>query len=99
MQQCGTGAALGNCRVEERWGTVATTMEDAEASEQRWERRFAHFAETIEGLTAAREDELEARDLAIVQAIDVGWSRRRVARWAHVSETRVTQIIARRCAR
>jgi len=77
---------------------VTTTINDRADSEAVWMRRLGACSDTIAALGGAREDEIETRDELIVKAIDLGWPRRQVARWAKVSETRVTQIIAARCA-
>ena len=68
------------------------------ANERRWADRFRAFADSIDGHSAALEDEVEARDRAIVEAIDLGWHRAKVAAWCRISKGRVTQIIAARCA-
>ncbi len=68
------------------------------ASRAQWERRFTACADSIDGHHAAWEDEIEARNRLIVQAFDLGWNRSQVARWARVSPTRVTQVVAHWCA-
>ena len=44
------------------------------------------------------EDEVRARDGIVLEAIDAGCNRGDVARWAELSPTRVTQIVAKRAA-
>lgn len=60
------------------------------------EDRLRASAETCDALRCNYEDELEARDRIVLEAIDLGWGRSQVARWARFSPSRVTQIIARR---
>jgi hypothetical protein len=60
--------------------------------------RLTGVAEAVDELRAAYEDELMARDLLILEAIDAGHSRGEVARWSRVGRTRVTQIVAARAA-
>jgi hypothetical protein len=60
------------------------------------ERRLRAAGELCDSLRTELEDELEARDRIILEAIDLGWGRSQVARWAKVSNTRITQVIARR---
>jgi hypothetical protein len=47
-------------------------------------------------LRTSYEDELEYRDRIILEALDEGWPRNEVARWARVSPARISQVIIRR---
>ncbi len=62
------------------------------------EQRIRASADQADALRANYEDELEARDLLIVAALDAGWPLREVARWGRMSHTRVNQVVARRAA-
>jgi hypothetical protein len=42
------------------------------------------------------EDEVRVRDGIVLEAIDAGCNRGDVAKWAELSPTRVTQIVAKR---
>jgi len=53
-------------------------------------------ADICNELRTSYEDELEYRDRIILAALDAGWPRYEVARWARVSPARITQVIARR---
>ncbi len=64
--------------------------------EDAYRRRLTASADAVEAWTAGRTDEIEARDLIILEAIDDEVPRGKVATWAKVSPCRVTQIVARR---
>ena len=66
--------------------------------EHGWRQRLGAAAEAVEALHASYEDELETRDGLIVRALDEGWTRSQVARWARLSPARVTRVVARRAA-
>jgi hypothetical protein len=53
-------------------------------------------ADICHELRTSYEDELEYRDRIIMEALDAGWPRYEVARWARVSPARITQVIVRR---
>jgi len=59
-------------------------------------RRLRAAADACYDLRTSYEEELELRDRIILEAIDQGWPRGEVARWARVSPARITQVIARR---
>ena len=63
--------------------------------EKAWSVRLGKCADDVDGYQDGLDDSIETRDELIVQAIDLGWSRGKVSRWARVSTTRVTQILAR----
>ena len=58
------------------------------------EDRLKATAHRIAGLRAELYDEQITRDRVIQEAIDEGSTRADVARWAQITETRVTQIVA-----
>lgn len=51
-------------------------------------------ADAVEGFYANYVDALEARNRAILTAVDRGFSKRKIAAAFRVSEGRVTQIVA-----
>lgn len=63
-----------------------------------YEDRISRAAGAVGSYLGSYEDEVEIRDALIVEALDAGELRQDVARWAQVSTTRVTQIVARRVA-
>lgn len=63
-----------------------------------YRERLERTAEAVDDLRCAWEDEICARDLLILEAIDAGESRSQVARWSRVGRTRVTQIVAKKAA-
>jgi hypothetical protein len=60
-----------------------------------WATRLGKCADDVDGYQDGLDDSIETRDLAIVQAIDAGFSGGKVAGWSRVSRTRVNQILAR----
>ena len=68
---------------------------DEDLGEQAWRERLGKCADDVDGYQDALDDSIETRDELIVKAIDLGWTRGQVSRWARVSATRVTQILAR----
>jgi DNA-binding NarL/FixJ family response regulator len=51
-------------------------------------------ADAVEGFYANYADALEARNHAVLVAVDQGWSKRKIAAAFRISEGRVTQIVA-----
>jgi DNA-binding NarL/FixJ family response regulator len=51
-------------------------------------------ADAVQGFYANYVDALEARNRAVLVAVDQGWSKRKIASAFRVSEGRVTQIVA-----
>jgi hypothetical protein len=85
--------------VPEVSGRENVPMSSVNATEEgEWEERIGRAAEDCEALRAAYEDELEVRDRLIVDALDAGWTRGKVSRWARLSPARITRIVARRGA-
>lgn len=68
------------------------------SAESSFEVRLGEARTAVEGHYAGWLDEIEVRDRIILEAIDEGWPKGRVARWAGVSAGRVVQIVARRGA-
>lgn len=54
--------------------------------------RLERAAETIDGLRAQLEDEVELRDQLVVEALDAGESAIDVKRWSRLSRTRLHQV-------
>jgi hypothetical protein len=70
--------------------------DDSGPGQPTYRARLERTAQSVDQLRAALEDETEARDQLILEAIDAGHSRSEVARWSRVGRTRVTQIVAAR---
>lgn len=62
------------------------------------ELRLKGSAALVEAYLDAYEDEVRVRDGIVLESIDAGCNRGHVAGWAHLSPTRVTQIVAKRAA-
>ncbi len=72
-------------------------MTSGESSD--YEARLVKAADAVQASLDVWEDNVEERDAIILEALDRGAEQRTdVARWAGVSRTRVTQIVARRAA-
>ena len=67
---------------------------DSDDAEAYWVRRLGGLADQIEGLEAALGDEMQRRNAAIVEAIDLGWPIQRVAKWSRLSRTRIHKVLA-----
>lgn len=61
-------------------------------------KRLIATADRIAGLRTELQDECETRDRLVLEAMDLGYLRRDVGRWAQVHKTRVTQIVAEQAA-
>lgn len=66
------------------------------SAESSFEVRLGEARIAVEGHYAGWLDEIEVRDRIILEAIEEGWPKGKVARWAGVSAGRVVQIEARR---
>jgi hypothetical protein len=62
------------------------------------ELRLRGSADAVDAWLDGYEDEVRVRDGIVLEAIDAGCNRGAVATWAHLSPTRVTQIVAKRAA-
>jgi hypothetical protein len=63
-----------------------------------WAERLGASGDAVIASWDNYQDELEVRDGLILEAIDQGWPRPEVARWARVSTRRVTQVVSARSA-
>lgn len=63
--------------------------------EQGFKERLSAAANAVEAIKANYDDELEARNAIVVEALDAGVTRGNAARWAKVDPARITQIVAR----
>ncbi len=70
----------------------------SEPSPAAFEARLKAAADGVDAALESWEDEIEARDRIILEAMDAGMHRADVARWAKLTPARVTQVVARRAA-
>jgi DNA-binding NarL/FixJ family response regulator len=70
----------------------AATDQEAEEAEEAW-RELVEARKRCSAARAEYDDSLEARDRAILEASEMGYTRRDVARAAGVSPGRVQQIL------
>jgi hypothetical protein len=67
--------------------------------EEGFKARLTAAADSVEALRGSYEDELEARDHIVLEAVDAGVTRGQAARWARLDPARITRIVVKMASR